>query len=156
MAISLIKGITEYNLKTIYEDKYIIEAIRYDGNTPSPIIHPLVQYYSAFINDVFVGAFIKILYSEYERELHSLLLKSAIRCSRDFITMMIDECFLDKKILRITFTIMEGMNTVSNTLIKIGARLEGTKKDAIKKDGQIKDIHIYGLTKKEWEEPWQY
>lgn len=149
MALTLHDKITTEQLTTLYSDPYIMKAFKIDNKTPEPILHPLVTYYTAFKDKEFMGAFIHIQQSQYDAELHIMLLKKAITHSREFGRMMIEESFKDKDVLRITAPAYGDLHTAMNYAIKLGFNLEGIKKDVALRDGKTINEYIYGITRGE-------
>jgi len=143
-------GITKEHLDLVYNDSYILENLSQDNRKIEPIINPLVTYYSAFNGDEFMGCFMHIKFTIYEVELHSLLLKKAIKNSRTFGKMIIDETFKDETVLRITANIIGDLKKSINYCKKLGFRQEGIKKHSILKNGIITNVNILGLTREEW------
>lgn len=133
----------------VYHDKYIIDNISQDGRNINPIFHPLVKYYSAFVNNEFVGCFLHIQFTKYEVELHSLLKKKAIKQSVILGQMIIDETFKDSNVIRITANILSSLPKAINYCLKLGFNIEGIKKNSSLKNGIIQDIYILGLYKNE-------
>jgi hypothetical protein len=75
------EGITPEQLAEVYADPYI-QRLSHDYYDAAPITHPLVTYLSAWVDGDFAGAFMAIEYSDTETELHSLLLRRALKSSR--------------------------------------------------------------------------
>ena len=146
----LSKGITKENLDLIYSDRYIIDAISFGDSMPIPIVHDLVDYLSVFSDGEFIGAIILIHFSDYETEVHSLLLKSARIHSREICHMLQDYCFTELPILRVTAYVMEKLNSAKNNLLKCGFTYEGFRRCAYIKNGMPEGMHILGVTVDEW------
>ncbi len=146
-------GISDKNLQDIYSDSYI-SIVAHDNRQFEPIKHPLAKYVSAFKDGEFMGAFLIILFSKTEIEIHSLLKKSSLKYSRVLGEEVIDLVFNTYKPLRITANIIDGLEKAKNYVKKLGFSLEGIRKDACKKDREIVDVYMYGLTKKQWSQKW--
>ena len=144
-------GISEENLQDIYSDNYISKA-SHDNRPFEPVRHELVKYISAFIDGKFMGAFMIILFSKTEIEVHSLLKKTSIKYSRELGKEAIELIFKTYDNLRLTAYILDGLYKPMSYVKKIGFELEGIKKDACMKDNKITDIHMFGLTRKKWSE----
>lgn len=152
-AITLEKGITSENLFRIYSDKYITSAISYGDNQPYPVFHDLAHYVSVFIDGEFSGALLIVHYSEFETEIHSLLMKNCRIHCHDICHKLIDYCFSESdKITRITGAVGGELNSVKNILLKCGFTYEGFRRNAYMKNGKLEGIHILGITRKEWSE----
>lgn len=146
----IIKGVLPELLSDVYSNDYIIKNIMQDGREFKPIEHPLVTYYSALVDNCFVGCFMHIQFTKYEVELHSLLTKSALAESRELGKLMINKTFEDENVLRITANILGDLKKSINYCKKLGFELEGIKKDCVFKNGIITNIHILGLTREKW------
>lgn len=142
-------GISKNNLLDIYSDSYI-SKVSHDNKSFEPIEHPLVKYISAFVDGIFAGAFMIVHFSKTEIEIHSLLKKQFIKYSRKLGKEVIDFIFYTYDNLRLTAYIIDGLEMAKNYVIKLGFSLEGIRKDGCVKDNKIKNIYIYGLTRKEW------
>ncbi len=142
-------GISDKNLQDIYQDSYI-SKVSYDNKPFEPIDHPLVKYITASIDGRFAGAFMIILFSKTEIEIHSLLKKQFVEHSRQLGREVIDFVFSFYNPQRLTAYIIDGLNTAKNYVIKLGFTLEGIRRDACIKDNRMKNIYIYGLTRREW------
>lgn len=148
--IRIVKGITQEHLEDVYSDTDIRKAFIYDGGTFEPIHNQLVTYYSAFYDDIFLGAFLCIKISQYDVEIHLLLNKLSAIYSRRLTKMMFDDLF-EEDILRISSKFIDGNKpTMINFAKKLGAKQEGKLRNAIKSNGIIRDIVIYGITKEDW------
>jgi len=145
--LKILPTITEENLNSIYSDDYIVKAIKQDNRDFKPVNHPLATYYSAFIDNIFIGAFLHIQHSINEVELHSLLKKSAIKYSRELGNMIIKKTFEDKNITRITANIISTIKTALNYCLILGFKTEGIKRNACYKNGILTDIFIMGIIK---------
>lgn len=142
-------GVSEENLKSLYEDSYIQQA-SHDNKPFEPIIHPLVKYASVFDNDTFLGAFMIVFFSKTEIEIHALLRKSSLYFSKQAGKEIIDFIFNEIKPLRITANIICSLKKAQNYVLKLGFKLEGIREDGCIKDGNIENINMYGLTYKNW------
>ena len=144
-------GISEENLQDIYSDNYISKA-SHDDRPFEPVHHDLVKYISAFIDGKFMGAFMIVLFSKTEIEVHSLLKKTSIKYSRELGKESISLVFSTYDNLRLTAQIIDGMYKPMSFIKKLGFELEGIRKDACMKDNKITNIHMFGLTRKKWSE----
>jgi hypothetical protein len=146
--LAISEGITQEHLNQVYSDPYITK-VGHDGRAAAPVIHPLVTYLTATVNNKFAGAFMAIRFSSVEIEWHSLLHKSAVKYSR-----MLGRAFLDwafsHPILRVTAYVIEGLESAKNYGLKLGMKLEGFRRDACIQSGQIKGIYVLGITRSEW------
>lgn len=149
--VSLEEGITAKNLMALYNDPFVAR-IQDDGMKFEPIDHPLVTYLSAFAGNEFVGAYIIVRFSDTEYEAHSLLMKKATRYSRKLGELLIEWAFSDIQVMRITGYIREGIQTAVNHCLRMGFKYEGFRRDALLVNGELKGIHVLGLTRREWSE----
>lgn len=147
--LALTDGITEQNLTELYQDGYI-QRVSYDDRPASPVSHPLASYVSAFINDMFVGAFLIIRFTRREVEIHALLLKQALIHSREFGKMIIDSVFANKDVMRITANVLQGLESAKNYCLKLGFKLEGIKRSVCLIKGKPTDLYILGLLRQDW------
>ena len=141
--------ITRDQLEKVYKDPYI-QKIGYDDRPPGIIENPYVQYLGAYKNDTFMGAFMAIRYSLYEYELHSLLLKRALKYSRELGMEFIEWAFTDKNVMRVTAYIIEGLEKAVNYCIKLGFKKEGIRRDACRVNDKPRSVYILGLTRSDW------
>ena len=107
---------------------------------------------STWVNGVYAGAFLMIRFSKTEMEAHSLLKKEFIKHSRELGKEALEWIFNQENILRVTTHIPDYLNLAMNYVKKIGFKEEGIKRDATTKDGKITNIHLFGITKKDWRE----
>ena len=147
--IALTEGITEQRMTELYQDRYI-QRVGYDDRPASPVSHPLASYVSAFINEMFVGAFLVIRFSRREVEIHSLLLKQAMFYSRELGRMIIEWVFKNKDVMRITANVLEGLESARNYCLKLGFQLEGIKRSVCLIKGRPTDLYILGLLRQDW------
>lgn len=146
----LSEHVTSDQLETVYNDPYI-QAIGDDDYLFEPVDHPLVRYYGAMAADVFCGVFMVIRFSRYEVEIHSLLFKRYVHCSRQFGQMIIKRCFEIPEILRLTAWVFADLKTAANYVKKLGFVYEGTKRNAVEKGGKPCDSVLFGLTRERFE-----
>ena len=145
----LTERITAEHLAELYSDKYI-QNVEHDDRPAYPVFHPLAQYLSAWSNNEFAGAFLVITQSKYELELHALLKKEFLSKSRELGKECIDWAFSNPEVLRVTAYVIEGLEMAKNYCLKIGFKLEGTRRKACKVNGEIKDVYVMGLIRDEW------
>lgn len=139
---------TQNEINIVYNDNYILNAIKQDNKEITAINHPLVEYISCFNNNEFLGCFIKIRQSEIEIEGHSLLLKKGIICSRKLLKLFMNYCF-NENIERMTTFIPANLKTVINYCLKMGWSIEGIKRKAIIKNNKLEDVVMMGILRKE-------
>lgn len=132
-----------HTILSILTDNYIKNTIGEVGY----IDHPLVDYIGVFNKDEIQGVYMVINFSENEKEIHSYLLKKAIKKSRKYGDMIIDKCFEDDNITRLTAWIFADLTKAQNYVKKLGFKLEGIKKEAIMRRNKLTDVHLYGLTR---------
>lgn len=141
-------GITDEHLNEVYSHPSI-QKLKTDHSDLSPIIHPLVSYYSAWNNSVFVGAFLVIKNTPIDSEIHIFLLPKSIRVYRDLCKAVILEELKNSN--RITAKIFSDMHSIENMVKKIGFKYEGKIREMFMQNGVKKDVLIYGLLKSELE-----
>jgi hypothetical protein len=146
--VGLKVGITDEQLNEVYSDPYI-KRIAPDDRSIAPVIHPLATYLSAFVNGRFVGAFLSIRYTQHEIEWHSLLMKSALKQSRQLGDLFLTWAF-QQGVMRVTAHIYEYLNTAKNYGLKLGMKQEGFRRCAAVKDGKAVGVYMLGITRQEW------
>lgn len=137
-------------IKKIYDDPYI-KKVGHDFRPASPIIHDNAYYFGAYIDDQLVGLFLMIDTNYIDVDVHSLLTRKALRYCRELGRLCIDVIFSNKDIQRLTGWVTEGLETALNYDLKIGFKYEGFKRDALLVNGELKGLHLVGLTRKDWE-----
>lgn len=150
MAVILEPGITEDNLSVLYQDGRIQDRISTDLRPASVIDHPLVNYLSVFDDGEFVGAYLVIDFSPYEKEVHMHLMKKGMRASRESSRLVANRIFTDQHIQRITVWVSSGIPTVVNHCVNMGFVVEGVKRSAIMAGGELLDLVLLGLTREDW------
>lgn len=146
--IALSEGISEANLLEVYSDPYILR-VGHDHRPAAPIYHSAVTYLSAWINDSFAGAFMFIRFSPIEYEMHALLFKSSVWHSRELGHMALDWAF-EQPIERVTGYIIEDLGSALNYGKKIGFKVEGFRRNACLKDGELIGVWVLGMTREDW------
>lgn len=147
--IRLSEGITTENLANLYLDP-LMARTGDDNQRVYPVFHPLATYVSAFVAGEFVGAYLVIRYTDTEYEVHSLLMKSAIGASRELGRLILRWVFANPGVMRVTGHVREGLESNRNHCLKMGMRLEGFRRDAVRVNGEPKGIYVMGITRKEW------
>lgn len=143
-------GITVEHLAELYSDPYIASRIAHDDRQPLPVFHELAFYLSAWVDGKFAGAFLVIKYTDHDWELHSLLKREFLKYSRSFGRECIAYCF-GRGVNRLTVWIIDGLKTVENFCLKLGFSKDGVRRSACLKDGVFRDVHMYGMTRIDWE-----
>jgi len=151
--LSVTSGISEENLQKVYTDPFILR-IGQDGRPVAPVRHPLAEYVSAWADGVFVGAFLAIHTTRFEIEVHALLLRNAVRYSRELGLRFIAFCFDNYPILRVTAHITDNLRSVQNYCRNIGFKRDGFRRDACEIRGEKYGICTMGITRTEWEVIW--
>lgn len=146
-------GITQENLKNLYDDSYIQRA-GYDKRPLVPVVHPLVTYLTATANDSFAGAYMLVRHTDIEFEIHSLIKKKYISHALTLGNMAIDWAFAHKEIERITAYVSADLESVKNYCLKIGFKLEGIRRNACKKAGKLIDVYVLGIIRADWSMKW--
>lgn len=142
-------GITDDHLAEVYAHPSM-RRLKTDHAELSPIIHPLVRYYSAWNNGEFVGAFMVVKNTPLDSEIHILLFPKAAIVYRDLCKIIIDETLKESN--RVTAKIFSDLYSTINLVQKLGFTYEGRIREMFEQNGIKKDVFIYGLLKSEWEE----
>lgn len=142
--VSVTEGITEERLAALYADPYI-RRVAHDHRAAEPIVHPRVQYLSAWVGGAFAGAFIAVRVSPVEIEAHSLLKRSALKESRALGKLFLRWAFAHASVLRVTAYVMGGCEKARNYVLKLGFRLEGVRRHACVRNGVPTDVYILGF-----------
>jgi hypothetical protein len=151
MNLEVVWGYRMYELEMLYSDPYIAK-VGHDHRPAGFIDHPRAQYYSAYVDGEFAGAFLAIRVSAIELDVHSLLKREFVRQSRELGKMFFRECFSDREIQRITAKVIDGFQCALNYCLKLGFTYEGAMRGAIYQSGVPKSVHILGMLRgeKEW------
>jgi len=147
--ITITTGITDEHLQLVYADSRI-QRIGHDHRPAAPVIHPLAQYLSAWVDGAFVGAFLSIRALSTEIEIHALLLSQAIHESRKLGRLVLAWAFEQPGILRVTGLVIDGLDSALNYCRKVGMTYEGRKRHVCLINGKPTDIHITGMTLQDW------
>lgn len=145
----LTEGVTADHLSMVYADPFVRRATR-DGQEFAPINHPAVTYLSAWHKGAFVGAYLAVRFTQFEMELHALLMRKAAPFCRTFSRLFVSWAF-GKGVQRVTANIIDGLDSVVNHCLKIGFVTEGFKRDALRVGGEIRGVHILGMTRVDYE-----
>lgn len=147
-------GITPAELRSVYNDARVCAALSRDGTAPQPVSHPLVAYYSAFVDGRFAGAFMAVRQTAADIEVHSLLLRHAVRYSRQLGAAFMAALFANPEVQRLTAWICADLPSVGNFCRRMGFTLEGTRRGACVRNQQSVDVLMFGLLKSEWSAKW--
>lgn len=153
-ALHVTAGVDPQQLAQVYADSRIVAALSRDGNKPQPLVHPLVKYWSAWIEGRFAGAFMTVRQSVADVEVHSLLLRSARRYSRALAAIMMRTLFADPQVRRLTAWVCSDLSLVINFLRRLGFTLEGVRREACSRDGYAVDALMFGLLRPDWSAKW--
>jgi hypothetical protein len=137
-------------LAPLFLDPYIAR-VGHDDRPAAPIEHPHVHYLGARVDGELVGAFMIIESGFVEVDVHALLTKRALPHSRALGRLCLAQAFADPEIERVTAYVIDGLNAARNYCRKLGFTDEGSRRRACRKDGQLLDVHILGITRNEWE-----
>lgn len=148
LAFSVCEGITKEHLQQVYSDPYIAR-VGHDHRPFAPIIHPLVTYLTATVGDMFAGAFMAIRTNSLDMDLHALLKREHVKYSRDLGLAFLAWAF-SQGVERVSAPIIEGLESVRNYCLKLGFKYEGFKRDAVMQNGQLKGVHMLGMTRRDW------
>lgn len=139
-------GVSAEHMAEIYADPYITK-VGHDHCPAVPIIHPQVTYLTAWVGDFFAGAFM-VFERAIDFEMHSLLKKKALPWSRDLVRLCVEWAF-SHPIHRLSVQIIEGFETAKNLCLKLGFKVEGTKRNACMQGGVMRDVYQLGLLREE-------
>ena len=93
-----------------------------------------------------------IEYSDTETELHSLLLRRALKASRPLGQACINWAFNDSPIVqRVTAYVFESMLTARNYCLRLGFQIEGFRRNAFSYNGAPEGVWVLGMTRSDWE-----
>jgi len=147
--IALSEGITPEHLAQTYTDP-LMSRVSDDGQQMYPVFHELAQYLSAWVDDVFVGAYLVIRYSRFEYEAHSLLTTKATLHARKLGALLLEWVFGHDEVLRVTGYIRDGLTSAINHCLRMGFVREGFRRNAVLCNGVPTGIHILGITREDW------
>lgn len=150
MAVKLQEGVTDEHLALLYADPLVLRTGD-DDHPATPIHHELAHYISVFADSVFVGCYLLIDFSEREREAHCFLLKRAIPYSREISNAFLCYVFSNPKVSRLTGWVREDLKEAVNHNAKHGFQIEGVKFDAVMVNGELKNLVMMGITRRNWE-----
>jgi len=148
MNLRITEGISQDHLIEVYSDPYV-RRCGFDGFTPEPVEHPAVTYLSAWVDGVFAGSYLAIRFTAHEMELHSYLLRKAVKASRELSSMAVDWCF-SQGVNRVTAMIYEGLEKTVNLCRRLGFVYEGFKRECVPSNGRFIGVHVMGLTRADW------
>lgn len=137
-------------LASLYADPYIAR-VGHDQRPAAPIDHPAARYVGAYVDGVLVGAFLVIESGFIELDLHALLTRAALPYSRRMGRLCLALAFASSEIQRVTAYVIEDLRSAANYCRKLGFVFEGTRRDACIKEGKLLGVHIFGMTRKDWE-----
>lgn len=144
------EGITVEQLVELYSDPFVAR-IEHDHRRHYPVFSPDATYVSAYVDGRFVGAFLAIAASPVELEVHVLLMRSAVRHSRELGKAFLVWCFSKPDVLRLTGNIPDWLLSARNHAEKMGFKYEGVRRHALVKNGKPRGVWMLGLLRDEWE-----
>lgn len=148
--IEIREGLDLESLAFIYMQPEI-KKTGYDGNPAYPVFGENCTYLGCFVNEDLLGAYLMVRCSDYEFDVHSLILDRGLYFSRHFCELMLEWTFRHTQILRLSGYVVEDLLTMRNHAMKMGFELEGFRRDALMIDGKPKGLHVLGITRKDWE-----
>jgi hypothetical protein len=151
--IQVTEGISRVHMDAIYADPYIL-SVGHDHFPEVALYHETVQYYSAWIDGVFAGAFMTIKQSQFEVDVHAQLFKSSARQSRALGKELLELLYCDQDLNRVTAKIIDGRRSVINYCKKMGFVYEGRLREWCYCDTVATDLHILSMIRKDWSELW--
>lgn len=151
--VEVTEGITIEHLVDVYSDVFIAR-IAHDHRPHYPVFSPEATYVSAWVEGVFSGAFLAIKASDIELDVHVLLMRSAVKHSRELGEEFLRWCFAKPGVLRLTGYIPDWIPTARNHCEKMGFTYEGTRRSALVRNGQPRGMWTMGLLRDEWEARW--
>jgi len=146
--LAVSEGITQEHLQEVYSDPYIAR-VGHDHRPFAPVHHPLATYLTATVNGVFAGAFLAIRTTSLDMDLHALLKKDYVRHSRELARLFLKWAFA-QNVERVSAPVIEGLDAAKNYCLKLGFQYEGFKRYAVMQNGQMKGVHLLGMTRQEW------
>jgi len=138
-------------LAPLFLDPYIAR-VGHDDRPAAPIAHPHVRYLGAYVDGDLVGAFMVVESGYVEVDVHALLARRALPHSRDLGRMCLAHVFADPAIERATAYVIDGLGAARNYCRKLGFKDEGARRMACRQNGRLLDVHILGMTRKDWKE----
>ena len=138
-------------LAPLFLDPYIAR-VGHDDRPAALIAHPAVRYLGARVDGELVGAFMIVESGFVEVDVHALLSRQALPHSRELGRLCLAHAFTNPDIERVTAYVIYGLNAARNYCLKLGFQYEGMRRCACRKDGQLLDIHILGMTRNDWKE----
>jgi len=136
-------------IDAILRDPWIAAKIAVDGQNAGYIDHPNLSYFGAYVDGDLVGVFMRVRFTATETEVHAALLKRALPHSRELGRLFIDEIFNDPRILRITAHIIGSLGSAINYCRKLGFSIEGERRSACVKNGEVLSVVTLGLLRSE-------
>jgi hypothetical protein len=137
-------------IDAVCRDPYISERVRHDHREPGFIDNPYCHYFGAFVDDELVGVFLAIESGDVEWDVHAYLKREAVLHSRVLGLMFLALIFAKKPVNRVTAYILQGLDSAMNYVRKLGFVHEGVRRGALMRDGELIDVHIFGLTRGEY------
>jgi hypothetical protein len=150
-AIRFELGLSDENAEALFSDP-LIARLGGDDNPVRPMFQDYWYYASCFWEDVFVGAFLIIDFSPYEKEVHVFLQRKAAPIAPILFQHGIWSLFQDPLTQRITGWVPEFLpDSIHKNESRLGFKIEGRKRAAGRRNGIPYDIILMGLTREDWE-----
>jgi hypothetical protein len=142
--------VVEEVVNTICAHASVARAVTTDQRAPGFISHPCVDYLGAFVGQDLVGVFMTVEASDIERDVHALLLPQALKHSRDLGAACLHWVFNDPAVQRVTAYVSSARPSTINFCRRLGFVQEGVRRHAETRAGQPHDVHVLGITRREW------
>lgn len=139
-------------IDSILKSPEIAAKLRHDGREPGYIDHPAATYWGGWVDGELAGVFLAVRFSQWEIEVHAAILRAHIRVGRNLSRLFLARLFDDDRVERITGYVMSTLPTAANFCLRLGFHREGVRRCALKVGGELRDVLIYGLTRRDWEQ----
>lgn len=137
-------------IDSVLQHPSVYAKLRHDAREPGYIEHPLASYWGAYADDALVGVFLAVRFSRWEVEAHVGILPHAVKHGRALSRLFLTRVFEDSDVERVTAYILSTLPSAGNLCLKLGFSREGCRRNAVRVDGRLADVLVYGLTRTDW------
>lgn len=138
-------------VNSVFKHPQIAPLIAHDYREPGFILHPAARYLAARVGDALAGCFLLIDTDDLEVEMHAAILPAYVAHSRTLGRACLAHIFRDPRVQRVSAPVMADLPTARNYGLKLGFRIEGTRRNACQKRGRLIDVHALAITRQDWE-----
>ncbi|VVE59458.1 hypothetical protein PIN31009_05541 [Pandoraea iniqua] len=135
----------------VYRMPEILGRIRHDDWSPEFENSPDVGYLGAWAGDMFCGFFMIREKSRIDVEVHACLLPDALPHSRVLGAEVLRFIFNASSVLRVSAPIIGNLVSAMNYVRRLGFQQEGVIRGCCRKNGELLDVVLFGLTRTEFE-----